>query len=64
MKKKPAVTHRAKHDSGRRRNAGQLAEHPAMIELSRMVEAGEIDRERTLAYLRKGRKTRAMPSRD
>ena len=34
----------------------KLAEHPAMQELSRMIDAGEVNRERTLAYLQKGRK--------
>jgi hypothetical protein len=35
-----------------------------MMELSHMVETGEIDRERTLAFLGKGSKRRAMPSGD
>ena len=54
--KKPAVMHRSKHDKRRRRKAGKLADHPAMKELLRMVDAGEVNRERTLAYLKKGRK--------
>jgi hypothetical protein len=54
--KKAAVIHRAKHDTKTRRKAGKLADHPAMKELSRMIEAGEVNRDRTLAYLKKGRK--------
>jgi len=34
----------------------KLADHPAMKKLSRMVETGEVNRDRTLAYLKKGRK--------
>jgi hypothetical protein len=54
--KKPAVIHGTKHDTKTRRRTGKLADHPAMKELSRMIEAGEVNRERTLAYLKKGRK--------
>jgi hypothetical protein len=54
--KKATVIHRTKHDTKPRRKAGKLADHPAMKELSRMIEAGEVNRERTLAYLKKGRK--------
>jgi len=54
--KKAAVIHRTKHDTKPGRKALKLAEHPAMRELSRMVQAGEVDGERTLAYLKKGRK--------
>jgi len=46
-----------KHDKTPRRKAGKWADHPAMEELSRMVEAGEVNRGRTLAYLKKGRKS-------
>jgi len=56
MKSKPIVILRAKHDTKRRRMAGKLADHPAMKELARMIEAGEVSRERTLAYLKKGAK--------
>ena len=56
MKKKAVVIHRTKHDTKTRRKAGKLAEHPAMKELSRMIEAGEVSGDRTLAYLKKGRK--------
>ena len=62
MKKKQSVTHRTKHDSEPRRKAAKLAEHPAMKELSRMVEAGEISAGRTLGYL-KGSGTQAAPKR-
>jgi len=51
-----AVIHRSKHDTKPRRKSGKLADYPSMKELSRMIEAGEVDRERTLAYLKKGRK--------
>ena len=54
--KKVAVIHRTKHDKKARRKAGKLADHPAMKELSRMIEAGEVSHERTLAYLKKGRR--------
>jgi len=54
--KKATVIHRTKHDKAPRRKAGKLADHPAMRELSRMIEAGEVNRERTLAHL-KGRKS-------
>ena len=53
--KKMAVIHRTKHDKARRK-AEKLADHPAMKELSRMIESGEVNRERTLAYLKKGRR--------
>ena len=49
--KKAAVIDGTKHDTKTRRKAGKLADHPAMKELSRMIEAGEVDRDRTLAYL-------------
>ena len=52
----PTVIHRTKHDKAPRRKAGKLADHPAMKELARMIEAGEVDRARTLALLKKGRK--------
>jgi hypothetical protein len=54
--KKLSVMHRTKHDNQPRRKAGKLSEHPAMRELTRMVKAGEVNRKRTLAYL-KQRKT-------
>jgi|GEM_PF-3552740 len=56
MENKPAVIHRTKHDKKTQRKAGKLANHPAMKELSRMIEAGAVSRERTIAYLKKGRK--------
>jgi hypothetical protein len=61
MKKKQSVTHRTKHDSKSRRKAPKLGEHPAMKELFRMVEAAEINQERTLGYLTSRRKS---PSND
>jgi len=51
-----AVIHRPKHDKTPRRKDGKLADHPAMKELSRMIKAGEVNRDRTLAYLKKGQK--------
>lgn len=54
--KKATVIHRTKHDKPVRRKAGGLNDHPAMKELARMIDAGEVDRKRTLAYLTKGRK--------
>jgi hypothetical protein len=38
---------------GQRESAGKLADHPAMKELSRMIEAGEVDRTRTMKHLAK-----------
>ena len=54
--KKATVIHRAKHDKKPRRKDGKLDDHPAMKALSRMIEAGEVNHERTLAYLKKGQK--------
>ena len=39
----------------------KLADHPAMKELARMIEAGEVDRDRTLAYLAGKVKTPRKP---
>lgn len=58
MKTKAVVIHRTKADRKARRKAGKLAEHPAMKELSRMIESGEVDGKRTLAYLQRGRAKR------
>ena len=55
--KRAAVIDRAKHDRKTRRKAGKLTDHPAMKELSRMIEAGEVSGDRTIAYLKKGRKS-------
>jgi hypothetical protein len=41
-KTKAVVVHRAKHDTKSRRKARKLADPPAMKELSRMVDAGEV----------------------
>lgn len=54
--KPKSVIHGTKHDTRPRRKAGKLADHPAMRELSRMVEAGEVDADRTIDHLkRKGK---------
>jgi hypothetical protein len=50
------VTHRTKGDTRPRLTGRKLADHPAMKELSRMIEAEEVNRDRTLAHLKKGRK--------
>jgi hypothetical protein len=55
--KKLSVMHRSKHDNQPRRKAGKLSKHPAMSELTRMVKAGEVNRKRTLAYLKRGKST-------
>jgi hypothetical protein len=55
--KKRAVMHRSKHDKTPQRKAAKLADDPAMKELARMIEAGEVNRDRTVAYLKKGRKS-------
>jgi uncharacterized protein (DUF1501 family) len=52
-KTKPRVTHRTKGDKAPPRKAGKLGAHPAMGELSRLVRAGDLDRGRTLAYLKR-----------
>ncbi len=54
--KKAAVIDGTKHDTKPRRKAGKLANHHAMKELSRMIRTGEVNRDRTLSYLKKGRK--------
>jgi len=54
--KKATVIHRSKHDKKTKHKAGKLTAHPAMKELSRMIGAGEVNTERTLAYLKKGQK--------
>jgi len=53
MNKQQSVIHRSKHDKTPPRKAGKLANHPAMKELARMIEAGEVDKTRTIAYLKK-----------
>jgi hypothetical protein len=52
--KTATVIHRTKHDTTPRQKASKLANHPAMKELSRMIEAGEVNQDRTIAYLKKG----------
>jgi hypothetical protein len=54
--KRRGVIDRPKHDKKARRVGGRLADHPAMRELSRMMEAGEVDGPRTLAHLKKGKR--------
>lgn len=52
-----AVIHRTKHDSGSPVPRGkELSEHPAMKELTRMVDSGEVSGKRTIAHLKKARK--------
>ncbi|MDD4871595.1 MAG: hypothetical protein PHR77_13645 [Kiritimatiellae bacterium] len=51
---KATVIHRAKHDKNTRHKTIKTTVHPAMKELSRMIEAGEVHRGRTIAYLEKG----------
>lgn len=48
----PPVTLRTKGNTGGRRNAGDLAGEPEMKELSRMVEAGELDADRAARHAR------------
>ena len=55
---RPAVMDRTKHDKRPRLTGAKLAAHPAMKELARMIQSGEIDPERTLAHL----KTRERPT--
>ena len=55
--KRKSVIHGTKHDNGPRRKAGKLEDHPAMKELARMVETGEVDAGRTINHLKKGRKS-------
>jgi hypothetical protein len=43
---------RTKHDKRPRLTGAKLAAHPAMKELARMIQAGEIDPDRTLAHLK------------
>jgi hypothetical protein len=49
---RPAVIDRSKHDKRPRLTGAKLAAHPAMKELARMIQAGEIDPDRTLAHLK------------
>ncbi len=45
-----------KHDKRPQQKPGKLAEDPAMMKLARMIEAGEVDAERTVEYVKqKGR---------
>ena len=46
------VTHRPKGNKPPRKPARRLADEPAMKELARMMGAGEVNRERTLAHLK------------
>jgi hypothetical protein len=54
--KRRSVIDRPKHDKTPKRRGAKLGEHPALRELSRMIDAGEVNSERTLAYLVKGNK--------
>ena len=55
MNKTKSVTLRPKGNTRTRRKARKLADESAMKELSGMIEAGKVDRDRTLAYLKKVR---------
>jgi hypothetical protein len=46
------VTLRTKGNTAARRKAGKLADEPEMKELSRMIEAGELDGDRAARYAR------------
>lgn len=48
------VIDRPKHDKTGKTKAERLADHPAMKELRRMADAGEIDRARTVEHLKRG----------
>lgn len=48
------VIDRPKHDKTGKTKADRLADHPAMKELRRMADAGEIDRARTVDHLKRG----------
>jgi len=50
--KRARVIDRTKHDKRPRLTGAKLAAHPAMKELARMIQAGEIDPDRTLAHLK------------
>lgn len=47
------VIDRPKYDKPSRAKVDKLADHPAMAELRRMADAGEIDRARTVDHLTK-----------
>lgn len=56
------VIDRPKHDKAGNIKAERLADHPAMKELLRMADAGEIDRARTVDHLTKQkRRTSRVP---
>ena len=46
------VTHRSKGNTNPDPEAENLADEPAMKALTRMIEAGEVDPDRTLDYLK------------
>ena len=46
------VTHRSKGNTNPDPEAGNLADEPEMKALSRMIDAGEVDPDRTLDYLK------------
>jgi hypothetical protein len=50
------VALRPKPHKKRRMTDAELAEHPDMKELARMVKSGELDRDRTLKFLKEGGK--------
>jgi hypothetical protein len=51
--KRKNVIQRPKHDKTAQERVERLDHAPAMQELRRMVEAGEIDRDRTLDHLKR-----------
>jgi hypothetical protein len=51
--KQKSVIDRTKHDKMTPEKGLKLADHPAMKELSRMVESGEVDAGRTLEHLKR-----------
>ncbi len=51
--KRKSVIHGTKHDKQPQRKPGKLADNPAMKEIARMIEAGEVDAGRTQEHLNK-----------
>jgi len=51
-KRQDSVTHRSKGNTNPDPEAGNLADEPEMKALSRMIDAGEVDPDRTLDYLK------------
>ena len=51
-KRQDSVTHRTKGNTNPDPEADNLADEPEMKALSRMIDAGEVDPDRTLDYLK------------